>query len=199
MVIASVFAPIDFYYHQEEQVAAIIAEELPKVRTVCSKYVANIGILERENASILNAALLRYARKTVRSFQSAAVDLKLMCPVFSESVGYTSVSILTCHAVTGNDGTLLTCEQAAKLPIKTFSSGPSNSMRGAAFLAATEGNARNGESAIVADIGGYVCTLLLSHPLSSDFYEGLQQKSECCYLLVSRDKVDIAYPRLCTY
>jgi len=77
---------------------------------VCSKDVAAIGLLERENASILNAALLRYAKKTVTGFQKAAQALDLHCPVF----------------ITSNDGTLLSCAQAARLPIRTLCVFPSS-------------------------------------------------------------------------
>ncbi|GBE85493.1 hypothetical protein SCP_0800100 [Sparassis crispa] len=138
VAVVSVFAPIDFEIKQEEHVASIIRELLKDVNVVCSKEVAHIGILERENASILNASLLRYAKKTVTGFRSAAKALQLQCPVF----------------ITSNDGTLLSCEQAAQLPIRTFSSGPTNSMRGAAFLASLESGHAKGESALVVDIGG---------------------------------------------
>lgn len=97
------------------------------------------GLLERENATILNAALLAYAAKTVAGFQSSTHALQLTCPLF----------------LTSNDGTLMTCAQAEKYPIKTFSSGPTNSMRGASFLAnlAAGGQARK-ETALVIDVGG---------------------------------------------
>ncbi|KII93913.1 hypothetical protein PLICRDRAFT_102080 [Plicaturopsis crispa FD-325 SS-3] len=138
VAIVSVYAPIDFELKQEEHAAAILKEILKDVQVVCSKDVAHIGLLERENAAILNASLLRYARKTVLGFQDAARALRLTCPVF----------------ITSNDGTLLNCAQAARLPIRTFSSGPTNSMRGAAFLASLEAGGAHGVSALVADIGG---------------------------------------------
>ncbi|KAG9313373.1 hydantoinase [Chiua virens] len=137
VAIISVFAPIDDTLKQEEHVASIVQARLPHLNIVCSKDVAHIGLLERENATILNASLLRYAKKTVTGFQRAARDLHLTCPVF----------------ITSNDGTLLNCAQAAKLPIRTFSSGPTNSMRGAAFLASLQSDISK-ESALVVDIGG---------------------------------------------
>ena len=43
---------------------------------------------------------------------------------------------LSCSiSLTRNDGTLTTTASAARLPIRTFASGPTNSMRGAVFLA----------------------------------------------------------------
>jgi N-methylhydantoinase A/oxoprolinase/acetone carboxylase beta subunit len=102
--VSSVFAPIDFEIQQEETVAAIVRKRIPGMDVVCSKDVAAIGLLERENASILNAALLRYAKKTVIGFEKAAQALELKCSVF----------------ITSNDGTLLSCAQAARLPIRTL-------------------------------------------------------------------------------
>ena len=104
VAIISVFAPIDVNLKQEERVASILKERLPHLNIVCSKDVAHIGLLERENATILNASLLRYAKKTVTGFQKTARALHLRCPVF----------------ITSNDGTLLNCAQAAKLPIRTL-------------------------------------------------------------------------------
>jgi N-methylhydantoinase A/oxoprolinase/acetone carboxylase beta subunit len=123
VVIAGVFSPLDADYRQEEQVASIISAHFPSIQTVLSKHVSNIGLLERENAAILNACLLKYAHTVVQEFQEAAASLHLTCPVM----------------VTSNDGTLLSCQQASVLPIKTFSSGPTNSMRGAAFCCIAHG------------------------------------------------------------
>ena len=117
---------------------------IPGIQTSISKQVANYGLLERENATILNASLLPFASTTVRGFQTAARKMGLPCPFF----------------VTGNDGTLLTLSQAARLPIKTFSSGPTNSMRGANFLAQLSDKKARRETALVVDIGGTT----VSHP-----------------------------------
>ena len=106
--------------------------------------VGQIGLLERENASILNASILTFAQRTIRHFKKAIRALNLNCPLF----------------LTQNDGTLTSAAQAARLPIRTFASGPTNSMRGAAFLArmdsATESGpgTHQGKLSIVVDIGG---------------------------------------------
>lgn len=136
VVVAGVFSPIDETFHQETRVRDIVLRELgPGVDVVCSHEVANIGFLERENASILNAAILAYARKTVGRFRLAMKRLRLSCPLF----------------ITQNDGTILDSASAAKIPIRTFSSGATNSMRGAAYLAGLD---TGGTSAIVVDVGG---------------------------------------------
>ena len=134
VVVNGIFSPVDVVYRQEERTAAIIREVYPEADVVTSKDVANLGFLERENAAVLNASILPFARRTIRSFQAAISRLKLRCPVF----------------ITQNDGTILLASAASKLPIRTFSSGPTNSMRGAAFLT------QNGtqESMMVVDIGG---------------------------------------------
>ncbi|KAH7913302.1 hydantoinase, partial [Hygrophoropsis aurantiaca] len=166
VAVCSVFAPIDFEIKQEEQVAAILRQQLGNIDVVCSKDVAHIGILERENASILNASLLRYAKKTVRGFQNAAQALNLKCPVF----------------ITSNEGTLLTCEQASRLPIRTFSSGPTNSMRGAAFLASLESEIPK-QSALVVDIGG--TTTDIGMLLPSGFPRQAAARHELCGVLLN--------------
>lgn len=134
VVVNAVFSPIDTVERQEERASELIKAELPGCDVVCSKEIANLGFLERENASILNASILAFARKTIRSFCEPLKRLGLACPVF----------------VSQNDGTMLSGETAARLPIRTFSSGPTNSMRGAAFLAQDELS----EAIMVVDIGG---------------------------------------------
>lgn len=139
IVVDGVFSPIDTVYKQEERAAEIVREEFAgegAVDVVLSKEVANLGFIERENAAILNAAILPFARRTIRSFQEPVKKLGLDCPVF----------------ITQNDGTILSGDAAARLPIRTFSSGPTNSMRGASFL--ISGEERDGQAIMVVDVGG---------------------------------------------
>lgn len=140
VVVNGVFSPIDTVERQEERAAEIIRREIPGCDVVCSKEVANLGFLERENAAILNASILPFARRTIRSFQKPVRELGINCPVF----------------ITQNDGTVLSGEMAAKFPIKTFSSGPTNSMKGAAFLLQGHGKdvQAGGQAMMVVDIGG---------------------------------------------
>lgn len=56
--------------------------------------------------------------------------------------------------LTQNDGTVLSAREAARLPIRTFSSGPTNSMRGAAHLGLQDEDLGMKTSTIVIDIGG---------------------------------------------
>ncbi|KAM0452132.1 hypothetical protein ACHAPV_009651 [Trichoderma viride] len=143
IVVNGVFSPIDTIERQEERAAAIIEANLPGCDVLCSKEIANLGFLERENAAILNASILSFARKTIRSFQAPIKRLGLHCPVF----------------ITQNDGSVLSGDMAARLPIRTFSSGPTNSMRGAAFLA----QGQVSEAIMVVDIGGTTTDVGLLH------------------------------------
>lgn len=139
VVISGVFSPLDHHFHQEQKVRSIINRELPNVTVTCSSEVSNLGFLERENASILNASIHRFAEKTIHEFKMAMRRLGLRCGLY----------------LTQNDGTLLDSYTAARLPIRTFSSGPTNSMRGAAYLCGlyTDGEAGS-LTTLVCDVGG---------------------------------------------
>ena len=140
VVICGIFSPIDSVENQERRTADIVLGQLPDCDVVLSSEVTNLGFLERENAAILNAAILRFGRETIRSFRQPLRQLGLDCPIF----------------ITQNDGTVLQAELAAKLPTRTFSSGPTNSMLGAAFLVKTykPKDGTEGAATIVIDIGG---------------------------------------------
>ncbi|KAJ3853829.1 Hydantoinase/oxoprolinase-domain-containing protein [Lentinula lateritia] len=137
IVVNGIFSPADVLgERQEEKVGEWIKSYYPEADVVLSKEVANLGFIERENAAMLNASILPFARHTISSFQFAIYHrLKLSCPVF----------------LTQNDGTILKAEDAARLPIRTFNSGPTNSMCGAAFL--VKENVEK-ECMLVVDIGG---------------------------------------------
>nr|XP_019000245.1 hydantoinase [Kwoniella mangroviensis CBS 8507]OCF63706.1 hydantoinase [Kwoniella mangroviensis CBS 8507] len=139
VAVSGVYSPIDHDIKQEEQVRDILQQEIPDVKVTMSKEVANIaGLLERENATILNASLLAFAKIAVSGFRQSLKSLELDIPLF----------------LTSNDGTLMTCDQAEHFPIKTFSSGPTNSMRGANFLAGLASGGARKETALVIDVGG---------------------------------------------
>ncbi|KAJ7265469.1 hypothetical protein B0H12DRAFT_1262176 [Mycena haematopus] len=136
IVINGIFSPSDLVQRQEERVSDWVHKYHPEADVVISKEVANLGFIERENAAILNASILPFARSTIRSFEHAMRRLQLQCPLF----------------ITQNDGTILPARLAARLPIRTFSSGPTNSMCGAAFLVQNEPDLKG--NILVVDIGG---------------------------------------------
>lgn len=129
VAVSSVFAPVNTA--QEQETAQILQEELPGARVTVSSQIGRIGMIERENAAIMNAALLPMAARVIESFRRALADLGLRAPFY----------------VSQNDGTLLDPEVVARYPVLTFASGPTNSMRGAAFLSGMA-------DALVMDIGG---------------------------------------------
>lgn len=127
--ITSVFSPVD--PSDEERVADYLTERVPGLDVTCSHEIGKIGLLERENAAILNASLRGLARHTIAEFRAAIDAFEVRAPVF----------------LTQNDGTLMNAAQAERYPVLTFSSGPTNSMRGAGFLTGLD-------EALVVDVGG---------------------------------------------
>jgi N-methylhydantoinase A/oxoprolinase/acetone carboxylase beta subunit len=129
VAIASVFSPLNA--ECETRAAAILREECPGVAVTLSHELGRIGLLERENATLLNAALIELARHTTRAFIDALAASGLTAPLY----------------LTQNDGTVMLAATAAAFPVYSFASGPTNSMRGAAFLSGLG-------DAIVIDVGG---------------------------------------------
>lgn len=129
VAIAGVFAPVN--PAMEDRAAALVAEEHPGARITVSHALGRIGFIERENAAILNAALGSLAAHVVAAFESALREIGVEAPLY----------------LSQNDGTLISAERAAAYPVLTIGSGPTNSMRGAAFLTGVR-------DAIVLDVGG---------------------------------------------
>ncbi|KAK5173555.1 uncharacterized protein LTR77_002236 [Saxophila tyrrhenica] len=143
VAVCGIFSPLDLEGLHEARVKRIVLEELPDADVVLSRDVGQLGFLERENATILNTSILKFARKTIRGFKEAMDWLGLSCPLF----------------LTQNDGTIIDADAAETTPIKTFNSGPTNSMSGAAYLAGLDTASGNLPKAqvIVADVGGTTC------------------------------------------
>ncbi|EFY86007.1 hydantoinase/oxoprolinase, putative [Metarhizium acridum CQMa 102] len=119
VAVVGVFSPLDHDNVYEERCKTMLRDEAPELRVVCSQNIGPTGFVERENATILNAAILRTGHRVKNGFKRAMSRLNLTCPLY----------------LSQNDGTLIDAETAADFPIKTFASGPTNSMSGAAFLA----------------------------------------------------------------
>jgi N-methylhydantoinase A/oxoprolinase/acetone carboxylase beta subunit len=137
VAIVGVFSALDHTGAHEERCKSLLQSILPSLSVTCSHTIGGPGLLTRENATILNASILPLARRTIHGFQTAMAQLSLACPLY----------------LTTNEGTLMSASSAAELPIRTFASGPTNSMTGAAFLAGLD-EKRNGKQIIVVDIGG---------------------------------------------
>jgi N-methylhydantoinase A/oxoprolinase/acetone carboxylase beta subunit len=117
-----------------ETVAAEICREVMggDVHISLSGKIGSMGMIERENATILNAALYAVSRSFTEGFVTSLREQ-----------GVTEADIYFSQ----NDGTLMSKEQARLYPIFTIACGPTNSIRGAGYLSGI-GNA------VVIDIGG---------------------------------------------
>ncbi len=129
VAITSVFSPVNAEF--EHEASEIIRAEVPDMVVSLSQELGRVGLLERENAAVMNACLRPLAERTVDAFQAAIDQLQIEAPLF----------------ISQNDGTLMSADYTRQYPVATFASGPTNSMRGAAFLS----NIRDGA---VIDVGG---------------------------------------------
>lgn len=129
IAISSVFSPVNAGF--EEQAAQVVREVIPDAHITLSSKIGRIGLLERENAAIMNACLRELATRTITGFKRALAEMKITAPFY----------------ISQNDGTLMNADFATDYPVLTFASGPTNSMRGAAFLSGLK-------DAIVIDVGG---------------------------------------------
>lgn len=127
--VASAFSPMNAA--PETLVAERIKQAIPDAHITCSQSFGRLGLMERENAAVLNATLLQFAEIVVSAFLDALRTRNLTCPVF----------------ISQNDGTLMNADFVRAFPALTFASGPTNSLRGAMLLTGLE-------DAIVVDIGG---------------------------------------------
>jgi N-methylhydantoinase A/oxoprolinase/acetone carboxylase beta subunit len=128
--VTSVFSPVRDDH--ETRVADIIREEVgDTVPISLSNEIGSVGLLERENATAMNAALTSVAKEAATAFIDAMDERDIDAQLYFGQ----------------NDGTLMSVEYALKYPIFTVASGPSNSVRGAAYLSGIE----NG---IIIDVGG---------------------------------------------
>lgn len=128
--VSSVFSPVKS--DDERTTAEIIADEAGEQTPVSvSSEIGSIGLLERENATVLNAAVTSVARRVVGAFRGALERLGINAQLF----------------LSQNDGTLMALDYALRYPILTIACGPTNSIRGAAFLSGMG-------DAVVVDVGG---------------------------------------------
>ncbi len=132
VAVASVFSPLK--PDCEERAREILEEECEGIDVTLSRDVGRIGLLGRENATLLNAAIIELARRTTRAFVESLKRSGIEAPLY----------------LTQNDGTVVRAEIAERFPVYSFASGPTNSMRGAAFLSGLE-------DALVVDVGGTTC------------------------------------------
>ncbi|KQL35424.1 hydantoinase subunit beta [Bacillus sp. FJAT-25509] len=146
VAITSVFSPVS--KEHEERASEIIKEVLGEdVAISLSSEIGSVGLLERENATIINATVVNVAKTAADGFINALKNEGIEAKVFFGQ----------------NDGTLMSVEYAVKYPIFTIACGPTNSLRGASYLTKSS-------DAIVVDVGGTtsdVGVLIQSFPRES--------------------------------
>ena len=103
-----------------------------QVHVSISSEIGSMGLIERENATILNAALYHVAESFTEGFAHSLQD-----------EGITDADIY----LSQNDGTLMTMEYARRYPSLTIACGPTNSIRGACYLSSLK-------DALGVDVGG---------------------------------------------
>jgi N-methylhydantoinase A/oxoprolinase/acetone carboxylase beta subunit len=120
--------------NEHELKAAALCREVMggDVRISVSSEIGSMGLIERENATILNAALCKVAERFTDGFARSLKEL-----------GITNADIY----LSQNDGTLMTMAYARRYPVLTIACGPTNSIRGASFLSSLA-------NAVVIDVGG---------------------------------------------
>jgi N-methylhydantoinase A/oxoprolinase/acetone carboxylase beta subunit len=130
VAITSVFASVSSRHEvaAEEVVRKVMGDD---VHVSLSHEIGSLGLLERENATVLNSALVAVATEVAGTLEAA--------------LSAHDINPVTFFAQ--NDGTLMALEYALRYPVLTIGSGPANSMRGAAYLTGAT-------DALVADVGG---------------------------------------------
>jgi N-methylhydantoinase A/oxoprolinase/acetone carboxylase beta subunit len=129
IAVSSVYSPINA--DCELEAAEILREMVPGASISLSHQIGRMGLLERENATIINASLGQLARRICAGLARTVAAAGIEAPLF----------------LSQNDGTLMDVEHARHFPVSTFASGATNSMRGAAFLSGLRDCA-------VVDVGG---------------------------------------------
>jgi N-methylhydantoinase A/oxoprolinase/acetone carboxylase beta subunit len=131
VAISSVFSPVR---EDHEVAAAKLCQEVMGEDTYLSlsSRIGSMGLIERENATILNAALYRVSQGFIEGFSKSLAEQ-----------GVTNAELYFSQ----NDGTLMNTETARKYPILTIACGPTNSIRGASYLSGIA-------DAIIIDVGG---------------------------------------------
>ena len=130
VALSGVFSPM---FPDDEIEAADVVRDLmgEDVGISMGHDIGQLGMLERENATALNAALGSVGRAIVDGLGRALRAHGMTVEPF----------------IAQNDGTIMDANTTMRFPILTIGSGPANSLRGAALLSGVD-------DAIVVDVGG---------------------------------------------
>ncbi len=130
VAITSVFSPVR--PDHEVRAAEIVRKVMGDVPISMSHTLGSVGLLERENATILNAAIVGVMKRSISAVRETMEKLGL-----GEAKLY----------LAQNDGTIISADMAERYPIFTVAAAVSNSVRGAYVLTGLK-------DAIVVDTGG---------------------------------------------
>ncbi|MFD0713754.1 ROK family protein [Paenibacillus sp. GCM10027626] len=130
IAVCSIFSPVNGKHEQQfaEYAREVFGEQ---IAVTVSAEIGSLSLIERENSTILNASVVGVALRAANGLTEALARFGIHCKVFFAQ----------------NDGTLMALDYAIRYPILTIGSGPTNSLRGAAYLSGLK-------DCIVADIGG---------------------------------------------
>lgn len=130
VAVTGIFGPS--FPEQELEVGDLVRDHVgPDVPISLSHDIGTLGLLERENATVLNAALHGVARDVTQALLTVVAEERLEAETYFAQ----------------NDGTLMAVEFATRYPVLTIGSGPANSIRGAAYLSGVQ-------DAVIVDVGG---------------------------------------------
>lgn len=129
IAIVGVFAPL--VADQEHYIRDIVHDCAPHIPVTCSSDIGGIGFVDRENGTIINAALSIAITHTLGKIAHHIADCGIHAPI----------------RISQNDGTLMDCATALRFPVRMISAGPTNSAVGAAQRAGLD-------HCVIADIGG---------------------------------------------
>lgn len=130
LAVIGVFSPQNA--EQELEAGWIVAETAGKDFPLSlSHKIGGVGFIERENSTLLNAALKKVMAQGFRELETACRKLGLHSPLF----------------ITQNNGTIIDLAHALEYPVLTISAGPTNSFIGASRLTGLS-------DALVVDVGG---------------------------------------------
>lgn len=130
VAVSGAFSPVNAQHERRAGgiLHAVLGTAFP---VTLSHEIGSIGLLERENAAALNAAVIKVARAAFTAFETALRERGIPARLY----------------IAQNDGTLMSVDYALRYPVLTIASGPANSLRGAAYLSGLR-------EAAVVDVGG---------------------------------------------
>ncbi len=128
--VTSIFSPVNAEH--EKRTKEIITEMVADAVVTLSHEIGTLGLLERENSTILNCSIMPVITNAIESVRDAM-----------NNMGLEKAQLY----LTQNDGTVMSAAHAQKYPIFTVATGASNAIRGAYVLTSIK-------DAVVADMGG---------------------------------------------